>query len=276
MAACFGLFSPQGLTPFAIAAGAVPVFIALRTDGRQAVGVAAAGVAAVLTSLILSGQNIWLAICFAVGIFAVPLSLGLVLKRSGSLPLVFQLSVLAAFAVLAGIYGVLDRPAAVWEQLLNEAAQALQQAGLEIDSNLMSTLARSMWGTYLALWLLSTLCAVFLADWWQALLVAPGRFGVEFRELRLGKALGLVSIATVLAAFFVERDFVDSLAWLAVTALAFQGLAAAHRQKASGRMKRSWLVAIYVFLIMPFFSFIAVSVLAGWGLADNWRRLRMS
>jgi hypothetical protein len=34
-------------------------------------------------------------------------------------------------------------------------------------------------------------------------------------------------------------------------------------------------VAIYVFLIMPFFSFVAVSVLAGWGLADNWRRMRV-
>lgn len=275
MAACFGVFSPQGLTPFAVAAGAVPILIALQIDARQACGIALAGMAAVVTSLILAGQPWPLAAVFGVAIFVVPLVLGLLLKRSQSMPLVFQLTVLGGFAVLSGVYAMVDRPEALWEQLLGEAAQALQQAGVEIDQNLMSALARTMWGTYLALWLLSTLCAVFLARWWQSLLAAPGKFGAEFRELRLGKALGLSSIFVILIAALRNVDFVDALAWLAVTALAFQGLAAAHRHKAAGRLKRSWLVAIYVFLIMPFFSFVAVSVLAGWGLADNWRRLRV-
>ena len=251
IAACLGVLSPQGLTPFAAAAGAVPAFVALRSGVRNAYSSAAAGFAAVLTSLLIAGQSPTLAVCFGLAIFAVPLAL----------------------LIVVSLYAVLDRPALIWERLLNQVAELLQ-GSVEIEPALLAGWARTMWGTYLALWLLNTLCAVFLARWWQALLDAPGGFGSEFRQLRLGKALGLVSVALILTAALADYNLVDSLAWLAITALAFQGLAAAHRQKASGRMKRSWLVAIYVFLIMPFFSFLAVSVLAGWGLADNWRRFK--
>lgn len=274
VAACLGVLSPQGVTPFAVLAAAVPTLIALQGNTRQALGIVLAGAAAVTTSLLLGGYAWYLAGCFAIAVFLVPFVLGVVLQRTGSLPLAFQLAVLLAFAVLGGIYLWLDQPASVWEKLLAQAGEALQQAGVEFDPSLMTALARTMWGTYLALWLLSTLCALFVARWWQALLVSPGSFGAEFRELRLGKVLGLISIAVIVAAALADVGFWDALAWSAVTALAFQGLAAAHRQKATGRLKRGWLVAIYVFLIMPLFSFITVSLLAGWGLADNWRRLR--
>lgn len=274
IAACFGVLSPQGVTPFAIVAAAAPTLIALRGDERQALGIALTGTAAAATSLILGGYVWYLAACFAVAVFIVPLLLGVVLRRTGSLPLVFQLTVLGVFVVLGGIYVFAERPTQLWEQLLSEAGAALQQAGVEFDPNFMAGLARTMWGTYLALWLMSTLCALFLARWWQTLLAVPGSFGAEFRELRLGKALGLVSIAVIGVATLANVAFFDALAWIAITALAFQGLAAAHRQKANGRMKRSWLVAIYLCLIMPLFSFITVSLLAGWGLADNWRRMR--
>lgn len=273
IAACFGVLSPQGVTPFAVVAAAAPTLIALRGDTRQAFGIALAGAAAAATTLALGGYAWYLAVCFAFAMFMVPLALGIVLQRTGSLPLVFQLTVLLVFAVLGGIYVFADRPAQLWERLLAEASTELERAGVEFDQNFMVGLARTMWGTYLALWLLSTLCAVFLACWWQALLAAPGRFGEEFRELRLGKVLGGVSILVIGAAALANLDFLDALAWIAITALAFQGLAAAHRQKAAGRMRRSWLVAIYVCLITPL-SFITVSLLAGWGLADNWRRMR--
>lgn len=274
VAACLGVLSPQGVTPFAVLAAAVPTLIALQGNTRQALGIALAGAAAVTTSLLLGGYAWYLAGCFAIAVFLVPFALGVVLQRTGSLPLAFQLTVLLAFAVLGGIYLWLEQPANVWEKLLGQAGEALQQAGVEFDPSLMMALARTMWGTYLALWLLSTLCALFVARWWQALLVSPGSFGAEFRELRLGKVLGLISIAVIAAAALADVGFWDALAWSAMTALAFQGLAAAHRQKATGHLKRGWLVAIYVFLIMPLFSFITVSLLAGWGLADNWRRLR--
>ena len=65
---------------------------------------------------------------------------------------------------------------------------------------------------------------------------------------------------------------IASLAWVAFAALAFQGLAAAHRSKAVGRLDRGWLVAIYVLLIVLPVTSIVVFMLAIWGFADNWLR----
>ena len=48
---------------------------------------------------------------------------------------------------------------------------------------------------------------------------------------------------------------------MAFAALAFQGLAAAHRSQAGGRLNRGWLAAIYVLLIVPL-SMIADDVRA--------------
>jgi len=58
--------------------------------------------------------------------------------------------------------------------------------------------------------------------------------------------------------------------------LALQGLASAHRRKAEGQLPRGWLMVIYVMLMVPIFSFITVALLAGWGLADFWRNMRIT
>jgi hypothetical protein len=74
--------------------------------------------------------------------------------------------------------------------------------------------------------------------------------------------------------FATNSALVGSLAWVAFAALSFQGLAAAHRSKAGGRLNRGWLAAIYVLLIVPISTSITVVVLAIWGFADNWLRPR--
>jgi hypothetical protein len=75
-----------------------------------------------------------------------------------------------------------------------------------------------------------------------------------------------------IVALLSESPLIASLVWVAFTALAFQGLAAAHRSKAVGRLDRGWLVAIYVLLIVLPVTSIVVFILAIWGFADNWLR----
>jgi hypothetical protein len=111
------------------------------------------------------------------------------------------------------------------------------------------------------------------------LLDAPGGFGQEYRQLRLGKLLGIVALAVVvcgftLSKFGIELPVVDAWMWIAVTGLAFQGLAAAHNLKANGLIGRGWLIATYVLLIVPLTTMLVIVLLAGWGLADNWQRSR--
>jgi hypothetical protein len=129
-----------------------------------------------------------------------------------------------------------------------------------------------MWGSYAALTLDTVLGALFLGRWWDTLVASAGSFGREFRQLKLGLWLGLAMTVTVIVAVLADFALVDALAWVAVTALAFEGLSAAHRGRAGGRFGQAWLVLIYVFLIVPPTAFIMVALLAGWGFMDNWRR----
>jgi hypothetical protein len=73
-----------------------------------------------------------------------------------------------------------------------------------------------------------------------------------------------------------DVPLIDSLAWVGFVALAFQGLTAAHRSRAGGRLNRGWLVAIYLLLIVPLppSMMLTMFVLALWGFADNWLRPR--
>jgi hypothetical protein len=131
-----------------------------------------------------------------------------------------------------------------------------------------------MWGALSALSLATILGAIFLGRWWDALLRKPGAFGEEYRRLRLGVVLGVSVTALFVAALVSDAPMIASLAWVGFAALAFQGLAAAHRCKASGWLNRGWLAAIYVLLIVPLSMSLTVFVLAIWGFADNWSRGR--
>ncbi len=278
--ACFAALSPQGFSPFALVASAAAILVVLFGDSPGAVtrGMTVAVVSfAVATGTLLSiKQPVVVAAGLAALAFVVPALLGVLLKRTGSLTLCFQLAVLGMALLLVGIYALLDNPSAVWEQLLREAVNSLKASGMVLANpeEIITGFARTMWGAYAALVLLGTLSALFLARWWQSLLEAPGGFGNEYRELRLGRALGIVAIVIIVTAALVEIELVDCLSWVAMSALAYQGLAAAHRRKAAQQMGQGGLVAIYVFLIVPLSAFVMVTLLAAWGVADNWRQFR--
>jgi hypothetical protein len=272
-AAAFAFLSPQGLSPFAVVAGAVPVLLALRRAPQAGLVAASIGGAAAFGTLIGGGVPLVVATASVLLVFAAPLALGVLLKRTGSLNLCFQVGVLGIALVLLVVHVVLDDPGAVWERWLDLAVKSLADAGLELDgAEVVASLRDNMWGSYAALTLVTVLGALFLGRWWDTLVTSTGTFGREFRQLKLGFWLGLAMTITVILAIIGEFAVFDALAWVAVTALAFEGLAAAHRGRAGGRFGQTWLVLIYVLLIVPPTAFIMVAMLAGWGFMDNWRR----
>jgi hypothetical protein len=265
------------MLPFAVLAGAIPALIALRFDAKAAF--AAAGVAAfAAASVVLSATapSVWVLIAIAV-LFLSPVLLSLLLRNTGSLNMCFQTAVLGAAAMLIAVHASLEDPVAVWTSLLHQVLDSMAQAGIRLEGDqdvIVAGWARTMWGALAALALAAVFGGVLLARWWLSLLEAPGRFGPEYRGLRLGFTLGLVTTGLFVLAWASESSLLASLAWVAFTALAFQGLAAAHRMKAGGRLNRGWLAAIYVLLVVPLSTSIAVFILGLWGFADNWFKPR--
>jgi hypothetical protein len=154
---------------------------------------------------------------------------------------------------------------------------SMEAAGLKIQGDraaLIALWARSMWGALGALALATVFGAMLLGRWWDSLLGAPGAFGAEYRNLRLGVALGITVTVVFVLALATDSPLIAALAWVAFVALAFQGLAAAHRSRAGGRLNRGWLAAIYLLLVVPLSMMVTMFVLAIWGFADNWLRPR--
>ena len=272
-----GALSPQMLLPFAVLAGAIPSLVALRFDAKAAFGVAVTGaIAAAVVVLAAIEPSGWILATLAV-LFVSPVLLALLLRNSGSLNLCFQVAVLGAAGMLIAVHLALPDPVAVWTPLLHQVLDSMAQAGIRLEGDqdeIVAVWARTMWGALAALALATVFGGVLLGRWWLSLLQSPGQFGVEYRRLRLGFTLGIVTTALFVLALLTESSLLASLAWVAFAALAFQGLAAAHRLKAGGRLNRGWLAAIYVLLVVPLSMSITVFILAVWGFADNWFRPR--
>ncbi len=265
--------------PFLGIACAIAVLVALRFDLRYAVGMAfIAGAAAswvMLSAAVVPMAAGW---CWRIGVlFFGPVLLGWLLRNTGSLNLMFQVTLLGMAVLVMLLFAVLPDPVGIWREQIELTLSSMARAGFKIEGDravIIAAWARTMWGALAALSLGTVFGAVLLGRWWQSLLDTPGSFGVEYRQLRLGRALGIATTVLFIAALLTDSALVASLAWVAFAALAFQGLAAAHRSKAVGRLDRGWLVAIYVLLIVLPITSIVVFMLALWGFADNWLRPR--
>jgi hypothetical protein len=272
--AAFGALAPFGLSPLSVAAGAIPVLLILRQQSSNAIMVLIAGVAAQATVFISARQPLSLTALYVGLVYLVPAALAVLLVRYGALNFCFQLAVLASVLGLVIVYVALPDPTAVWKPAAEELLQSFRDSGMQIDPQVVSGWVERIWGPVTALWMVTALCALFLGRWWHSLLEAPGAFGREYQQLRLGTVLGIAGAAVLVCALAFRWPMIDDMAWVVMTALSMQGLAAAHRRKSQGGITRGLLAGIYVLLIIPFSAFVMVPVLAGWGFADNWRKAR--
>jgi hypothetical protein len=266
-----GALSQQMPLPFLVLAGAIAVLVALRFDIRYAFAMAiTAGAAASWVVLSAEQPGVWLPLGVGLLFFG-PVLLGWLLRVTGSLNLVFQVGMLGLMVLLSAVYLSLEDPVGIWREEIEAAWKA---AGLPVerDRGLIEVWSRTMWGAVAALSLATVFGATLLGRWWQTLLDRPGAFGAEYQRLRLGRALGGATTVLFIIALVSESPLIASLVWVAFLALAFQGLAAAHRSKAIGRLDRGWLVAIYVLLIVLPVTSVVVFMLAIWGFVDNWLR----
>ena len=265
-----GLLPFFGIGFFFFLPGAVPALLALARGPRQGAMVAAGASLLLALAIWFIGRSVPVGVIYAFWVLGPPLALAWVLRRTGSLSLCLQLATLAGIGLLAVLHAALGDPTQFWSPVVRQLAQEMQRRGLSLDDVFLDTLARGLWGWVTVLTLLLGMCAVFLARWWQHLSAESGSFGTEFRQIRLGRALGAVAAAAIVASFLIEHPFADDLARLLVSAFALVGVAAAHRIRHERGANTAWLWALYLLLV--FASPFALPALAGVGFVDNWLR----
>jgi hypothetical protein len=265
-----GLLPFFGVGFFFFLPGAVPALHALARGPRQGAMVAAGAAALLALAIWFISRSVPVGVGYAAWMLGPPLALAWVLRRTGSLSLCLQLATLGGIAMLAVLHATLGDPTQYWLPTVRQLGQEMQRRGLSLDDKFLDALARSLWAWITVLTLLLGMCAVFLARWWQRLAAGPGSFGAEFREIRLGRVLGVTVAGAVVASFLLEQAFVDDLVRFLVSALAVVGIAAAHRIRHERGANTAWLWALYLALV--FVSPVALPALAGVGFVDNWLR----
>lgn len=216
------------------------------------------------------------ALGFALALWLPVWVLALVLRNTRSQPLTVSLaSIMGLMIILALRLGVGD-PGAFWSELMEPVRQGLVESGLVTEAggkDLIAEVARWMTGAFAATFYLQALLALFLGRWWQSLLYNPGGFGAEFRELRLSRGLGILSLL-LMAWLLVDENnqWAADLLLLVTPMLLLQGLALIHWLVRTMQASRGWLIGVYALylLAMPH----AQVLTAGLGLADIWVDVR--
>lgn len=234
-----------------------------------------AGALLLLVALTALAGGIWFEIGVGAALtWAVAVLLGQ-LRRIGSMTLALQVAVLLGVAgALAFVVWSRD-PQAFWEQVLGELAQRAQSAGLEVGpADLLPAAAGLMTGMMAASAVASSMAALFLGCWWTG---TDGRrgFGAEFREVRMGRVMGI--LGGVLGALLLTglRPMVDDLLLVLATGFVVQGLAVIHWQGARRNWPRAWMLALYLpMALLPAVAAAELLALALLGLADNAFSLR--
>ena len=273
--ALFGLLPLFGFGFAFFLPGAVPALVTLVRGPRGGAIVAAGASGLLALAMLVMGRPIPVGLIYSLWVLGPPLLLAAMLRRSESLTLCLQVAVLGGAVLVLLLHATLGDPERFWAPFVRDLAQEMERRGLPMDleeDGLVETLARTLWGWVSMLTVLLAMCALFLARWWQCRPAMPGRFGAEFRQLRIGIALGVAAAVAVAASLLSDRPLVDDLARLFLGALTIVGLAATHRLKAEGRLHSAMLWAVYALLLLA--APLMVAVLAGWGFVDNWMRSR--
>lgn len=259
--------------------GAVPAVVTLVRGARMGTIVALGGSGLLAASMLLFGRPMAVGFIYSAWMLGPPLGLALLLARTESLSLCLQVATLVGAVLLVVLHVSFGDPERFWAPFVRDLAQAMQDHGLPadvLDESLVETLARTLWGWVAVLTMLLAMCALFLARWWQSLPEHAGSFGAEFRQLRLGRVLGVASAAVIGWSLFAKiadvdgSPLVDDIGRLFLCALVLVGLAVMHRAVANGKLATVWLWITYAMLVM--LPPAAVALLAGWGFVDNWFR----
>ena len=121
---------------------------------------------------------------------------------------------------------------------------------------------------------LQLMAALLLGSWWASKTQEESQFGRQFRQLRLGRLVGIPATLLMASSLLLDGPVIRNLFPLGLFAFWFQGIAVVHAWAWAKRWSAGFLVPMYVLLIMPVTAAVTILLLASVGLVDNWIELR--
>jgi hypothetical protein len=234
---------------------------------------AAFGVAGLCLLAVLSRSDVATFAAIGLASMGAGVLIGALMRRLGNLVFAFQAVWLICLVAVAAI-GVFGPDAQVlFAPVLKEFQAALQAPpGSEAEvADLLARLALML----PAVTLFSSLAGVLLLGyWWWSAASGEPRFGIEFRQLKLGRWLGTVATVIVVLGLVFSAAVVQNLLPMALFGFIFQGLAVLHAWAHARQWHLGVLVLFYLLLVLPPLSVFVMLLLSVVGVLDHWLDLR--
>ena len=195
-----------------------------------------------------------------------------VLKQTSSLAASLQvITVLSLLAVIV-LYVAFPGFGELWREPLDLLVQQLAEqyegqislAELQQAEELAIKLIPGLIASSI---LFGTMISLFLARWWQAVVLNPGGFGKEFQALNLGKTSAMIATGIVAASFVIGTEPVYAMLLLVLALYLTQGMSVVHAVFAGRKLNAVWLYALYIAMI--FVPHIVAALLVV-GITDAW------
>lgn len=266
------------LTPVAIASTAVVGLTTLRQGWREGLLVAVGSTLA----LILVGAGFGMpAVVF--GVLGVSLwgpiwLLTGILGKTGSLRLALEAAAVAAALVVVTQYLLIADPTAFWTAVLENFLGQWATPEVLADDNrqaMVAQLAGWMPGGLAATWFMGTALALMLSGYADARLRDSQAYHAAFRELRFGRwILWLVPVLLLLGVILTkgEPSFAGQLYLIGMVVFLIQGVSMVHGMVALHGAPQTWLLGLYLVLIL--FPPNSATVIAAAGYIDGWLDFR--
>jgi hypothetical protein len=195
-----------------------------------------------------------------------------VLKQTVSLAASLQLITALSLLAVIVLYVVFPGFGEFWREPLDLLVQQLAeeyqgQLSLEELQQAEELAIKLIPGLIASSILFGTMISLFLARWWQAVVLNPGGFGKEFQSLNLGKGSAMIAAAIATAAIVVGTEPVYAMLLLVVALYITQGMSVVHAVFARKKLNSVWL---YAFYIAMFFVPHIVALLVMVGITDAW------
>jgi hypothetical protein len=249
-----------------LTSGAIMALLVLAKGTRfAAIGAFVATVILAATNLILGGTLESVLVLMA-GTWVPVMLLVLLLVTMRSLTLTLQVSVIVAVAAMLLFQIAVPDPAAFWQPYLDFMGAAIEEAGLQLDTTLLTAEVMTV-SAVLVFWMLYTAALLIGYSLYRGLPWETSDFG-RFRDLNFGRVIALtMAVVSVLALVF-GLTWLSNVAFIVFVMFMMQGLAFVHWLHGEGILPGFAVVAVY--LLMPFLQVLLIIVLAMIGYADAW------
>ena len=266
----FGLAFPLA----AIVSGAALVLVTLYVDPKNAILITIFSAIALAASTYFLLGNPLIGMSAALAQLVPSLFLATLFYRTRSLSFSLQAAAILGALGFIAIKFIFPNDALFWETALSPMLGSLfDTSGIspEESTALIREIAAYMTGVMIASIVLVHCSILYFGYWLFCKAKDSEQYKTDFREVRLGKALAAMAVATCLWAVATQSAYAAQLCAILSILFAIQGMTMIHVLCARLKKGKLWLVISYLLIIfLPQAIFVVILL----GLSDSFFNIR--